>query len=93
MIQGAGTSEEMAIEERTQLATEGLVVAAVDIDRSSDNQQSRSDRSKKDSDDDIDDEDLSLTRMKGTVRLTTRAMFQGQGQLQSSLHKVYLCPK
>ena len=33
MLQGTGTADEMALEERTQLATEGIVVAAVEVTR------------------------------------------------------------
>lgn len=32
-LQGTGTADEMALEERTQLATEGIVVAAVEVTR------------------------------------------------------------
>ena len=32
-MQGTGTADEMALEERTQLATEGIVVAAVEVTR------------------------------------------------------------
>ncbi len=32
-VQGTGTADEMALEERTLLATEGIVVAAVEVAR------------------------------------------------------------
>lgn len=88
VLQGTGTNEEMAIAERNHLATEGLVIAAVDVDRSGSSSGPSSRGSGSDTDTDISDEDFSLTRMQGNVRVTTRAMWQGNGALQSRLHKV-----
>ena len=78
----------MAIAERNHLATEGLVIAAVDVDRSGSCSGPSSRGSGSDTDTDISDEDFSLTRMQGNVRVTTRAMWQANGALQSRLHKV-----
>lgn len=63
-LQGTGTHDEMALDERTKLANEGLVVAAVDVVR------------------------LGQSRMRGRVRITSRALWIDQGRLLEQLHKV-----
>lgn len=82
----------MSLPERQKLAEEGLVVVAVDVDRTNSNNTKRPDGNGQnetdDSSGDISDEDFALQRMQGKVKVTTRAMWHANGNLQGALHKV-----
>lgn len=83
-LQGTGTHAEMALDERTKLATEGLVVAAVDVERRA---PERASTSAPDSNEDLD-ASVTQVRLRGRIRITTRAMWVDQGRLLEQLHKV-----
>ena len=88
--QGTGSDEEMGIEERQQLATEGIVVAAVDIVRGSMASSSAQET--------VDAFSSSSgqppralsrpTALRAQIRVTTRAMWVDNGRLLEVLHKV-----
>ena len=73
----------MKIEERSKLATEGLVVAAVSVDRrpTADSKASSGGESDADS-------PFHFSRMQGTVKLSSRALWLGNGRLIPQLHAV-----
>ena len=84
-LQGTGSDEEMGIEERQQLALEGIVVAAVDVVRSGvtgapppEPLPSPSEASPA----------QKPAHMKAQIRVTTRAMWVDNGRLLEILHKV-----
>ncbi|KAL0027487.1 hypothetical protein WJX77_005103 [Trebouxia sp. C0004] len=87
---GTGSDEEMGIEERQQLATEGIVVAAVDIVRGSMASSSAQET--------VDAFSSSSgqppralsrpTALRAQIRVTTRAMWVDNGRLLEVLHKV-----
>lgn len=85
--QGTGTGVEMKLEERTKLATEGLVVAAVAVDRRSSRGSKKADTQDSDS-----DSPLQFKRLHGAVKLSSRALWLGNGQLIPQLHHVIPSP-
>lgn len=74
----------MALDERTKLAAEGLVVAAVEVDR---RQPTRTAPSEPDSDEEPDPV-VTQARLRGRVRITSRALWIDKGRLLEQLHKV-----
>ena len=88
-LQGTGSDEEMGIEERQQLATEGIVVAAVDVVRGPMAMPSAQDTV--DAFTSLSGQPLGLSRpssLKAQIRVTTRAMWIDNGRLLEILHKV-----
>ncbi len=82
-MQGTGTRQEMKIEERSKLATEGLVVAAVSVDRRASAESRASDGADSDS-----DSPFHFSRLQATVKLSSRALWLGNGRLIPQLHAV-----
>ncbi|KAK9820188.1 hypothetical protein WJX72_007275 [[Myrmecia] bisecta] len=72
---GTGSAEEMALDERTVLAVEGVVVAAVDVIRGGPATGAPPGA------------DLAARRLRGRVRITTRALWVDEGRLLEDLHK------
>ncbi len=93
-MQGTGSDEEMGIEERQQLATEGIVVAAVDIVRGGVAAQSAQETadpfSSSSSAQSLQTNNRPVT-LKAQIRVTTRAMWVDNGRLLEVLHKVLTC--
>ncbi|KAA6421662.1 MAG: ribonuclease J-like [Trebouxia sp. A1-2] len=87
---GTGSDEEMGIEERQQLATEGIVVAAVDIVRGS--MASSSAQETVDAFSSPSGQPPQAvsrpTALRAQIRVTTRAMWVDSGRLLEVLHKV-----
>lgn len=87
-LQGTGSDEEMGIEERQQLAVEGIVVAAVDVVRGvaaggppQDPSSSSANVSSA----------AKPSQLRAQIRVTTRAMWIDNGRLLEVLHKVGVC--
>lgn len=79
----------MGIEERQQLATEGIVVAAVDVVRGPMAMPSAQDTV--DAFTSLSGQPQGLSRpssLKAQIRVTTRAMWVDNGRLLEILHKV-----
>ena len=85
-MQGTGSDEEMGIEERQQLAVEGIVVAAVDVMRGAMAASSPLDSSSS-SVADVSSP-MRPSQLKAQIRVTTRAMWVDNGRLLEVLHKV-----
>ena len=85
-LQGTGTKLEMKIEERGTLANEGLVVAAVAVDRRPDPGSQNAAPSESDS-------AFQFTRLQGSVKLSSRALWLGNGRLIPQLHTVSFLPR
>ena len=79
----------MALDDRATLSTDGLVVAAVDIERTRPSRAGPSGARNGDSAPEgwLDDGWMAV-RLKGRVRITTRALWVDQGRLLEQLHKV-----
>ena len=79
----------MAIDDRATLSTDGLVVAAVDIERTRPSRAGSSGAQNGDSEAGgwLDDGWMAM-RLRGRVRITTRALWVDQGRLLEQLHKV-----
>lgn len=86
VVQGTGTSSEMAIEERQALAVEGIIIASVDIVRDSVKQldtvavQSISNAAA------AAQAAAAKQRLRARIRITTRAMWVDGGRLLEQLH-------
>lgn len=78
MLQGTGTADELAIDERTVLAVEGIVISSLDIIRPKADIASREDP----------DQSPGDHRLRARVRVTTRGMWVDQGKLLQRLHQV-----
>ena len=79
----------MGIEERQQLATEGIVVAAVDIVRS--NTSTQAGQATVDAFNAAAEPPQALSRpasLRAQIRVTTQAMWVDSGRLLETLHKV-----
>ena len=85
-MQGTGSDEEMGIEERQQLAMEGIVVAAVDIMRVGVTGRPPLDQSTSSASDLTPP--VRPSQLKAQIRVTTRAMWVDNGRLLELLHKV-----
>lgn len=84
-MQGTGSDEEMGIEERQQLALEGIVVAAVDVVRSGVTGVPAQDPLPSSSE---APPAQRPSQMRAQIRVTTRAMWVDNGRLLEVLHKV-----
>ncbi|KAL3161242.1 hypothetical protein ABBQ38_009606 [Trebouxia sp. C0009 RCD-2024] len=82
---GTGSDEEMGIEERQQLAVEGIVVAAVDVVRGVSAGGPPQDPSSSSAD---VSSAARPSQLRAQIRVTTRAMWVDNGRLLEVLHKV-----
>ena len=82
-MQGTGNGSEMALDERTTLAMDGIVIVAVDVFRPTSvmvqatGGEMASNRSQ---------------QLMGKVRITTRGMWVDEGRMLAQLHKVSMHP-
>eukprot|EP00192_Tetraselmis_astigmatica_P024681 CAMPEP_0117691068 /NCGR_PEP_ID=MMETSP0804-20121206/25497_1 /TAXON_ID=1074897 /ORGANISM="Tetraselmis astigmatica, Strain CCMP880" /LENGTH=242 /DNA_ID=CAMNT_0005504225 /DNA_START=75 /DNA_END=804 /DNA_ORIENTATION=+ len=74
---GTGTSEELAIHERTMLAIEGIVIASLDIIRPKPSAGPGQE----------DDWEAGGHRLRARIRVTTRGMWVDEGRLLQKLHQ------
>lgn len=74
----------MKLEERTKLATEGLVIAAVAVDRRPMPGESSTEEASASS----SETSFEFSRLHGNVKLSSRAMWLGNGRLIPQLHAV-----
>ena len=80
-VQGTGNGSEMALDERTTLAMDGIVIVAVDVFRPTSvmvqatGGEAASNRGQ---------------QLMGKVRITTRGMWVDEGRMLAQLHKVRL---
>jgi len=89
---GTGTAAEMSLQQRQHIATEGVVVAAVDVIRDPAVISVVAALSKQDGE--VDDKDATTSalqeasrrRLKAKIRITTRAMWTDGGKLLELLH-------
>ena len=72
----------MKLEERHKLANEGLVIAAVAVDRRSPTGGSPSNGASN------SESEFEYSRLHGLVKLSSRAMWLGNGRLIPQLHAV-----
>lgn len=79
---GTGDDQEMGIEERQQLALEGIVVAAIDVMRPSSGAAQQQSRQANDLTD-----IYQPGALKAQIRVTTRAMWVGKDRLLALLHR------